>query len=168
MIERYSNRDLTINNWHWGRFGTDAHAFDVDLVGVCHRAACREPLYVIEATSVKGEKSLRWAKTAAQAMGVPGYIVRHDAQPRSGRCPACQTHLYQAARERIWPTPASIPMEVHCFTDERRIGGEYELWRRLIAERLMHDVEHHREEYLRRLDSGHGPYFPAWSRERRP
>jgi hypothetical protein len=66
--------DRTVQDWHRATFGVDAWAIDLDLVGACRR--CREPLYLIEATT-NPDKPTTILKRLSSLAGVPGILVRH-------------------------------------------------------------------------------------------
>lgn len=74
--ELTGRRDLTFSAWHRRRFGDDATALDVDLVGYCD--ACRAPLYAIESTTAEN-KSTRILVELASRLGCPALLVRYSA-----------------------------------------------------------------------------------------
>jgi hypothetical protein len=75
--------DRTVQDWHRRTLPRDHDAIDVDLVGVCHRSYCRDPLYWIESTT-------RWDKTAtilrrfAEKTDAYGIVVVHDTETITG------------------------------------------------------------------------------------
>jgi hypothetical protein len=73
--ELTGRRDLTFSAWHRRRFGDDASAIDVDLVGYCTR--CARPLYAIEATR-REDKSTRILVELARRLDCPALLVRYD------------------------------------------------------------------------------------------
>jgi hypothetical protein len=88
--ERSGIRDLGFSQWHRERFDDDAKAYDVDLVGLCHR--CDQPQYVIETTRSAGFKPTKWTARVALMLNVPGYLV-HYVNDDDGRLAALTAHL---------------------------------------------------------------------------
>lgn len=73
--ERSGERDLGMSQWHREQFGTDCHAFDIDLIGMC--LYCAQPLYAWECTRAD-QKSTRWLEKVCAFMNIPGYLVRYS------------------------------------------------------------------------------------------
>lgn len=67
--------DRTVQLWHRTAMARDADAIDLDLVGFCRR--CRQPLYMIEATT-NPEKGTYYLRKLAAAASVPALLVLHS------------------------------------------------------------------------------------------
>jgi hypothetical protein len=66
--------DRTVQDWHRAAFGPDCWAIDLDLMGACKR--CREPLYLIEAsTNPDKPTSILW-QLAVRA-DLPALLILH-------------------------------------------------------------------------------------------
>lgn len=71
--------DRTVQDWHRREMPRDHDAIDLDLMGVCHRGYCREPLYFIEATT-NPDKPSSILRKLAQKCDAYGFIVVHDTE----------------------------------------------------------------------------------------
>lgn len=89
--------DRTVQDWHRDRFSRRADAIDLDLFGVCHLGYCREPLYLIEATT-NPNKPDSILRGLARKAGVPAFVVVHNQ--------IAPTHARQ-----IWPVPVGWMLE---------------------------------------------------------
>lgn len=69
--------DRTVQNWHRTIFPTNFDAIDVDLLGYCHLATCRQTLYLIESTT-NPNKPLTVITKLAERAGVVGLMIQHD------------------------------------------------------------------------------------------
>lgn len=67
--------DRTVQDWHRRAFPASDWAIDLDLLGACN--SCREPLYVIEATT-NPHKPVTIMERLAQRANVPALVVLHD------------------------------------------------------------------------------------------
>ena len=76
--EQSGERDLGFSQWHRERFDDDCKAFDLDMVGMCHR--CDQPLYAIESTRSTGFKPTKWTRRVAVILNVPAYLIRYISQ----------------------------------------------------------------------------------------
>jgi len=123
--EQSGVRDLTFSRWHRTRFGDDAKAIDIDLVGYC--AGCRAPLYAIEATRQE-LKSTEVLTGVADRLGCPAFLVRYVAEDVGKR-----------ERDEI---PALLDLRVHYArpVDGRRrfVGHEREFVDLLLHLRTSH------------------------------
>ena len=70
-------QDRTVQDWHRDAFPSTYHAIDLDLMGCCH--LCREPLYLIEATT-NPEKGYSILRRLALRSNLPGFVVYHDRE----------------------------------------------------------------------------------------
>jgi hypothetical protein len=70
-------QDRTVQDWHRESFPATHWAIDLDLMGACNR--CREPLYLIEATTNPEKPYTILRKLAARAE-VPALVIYHDSQ----------------------------------------------------------------------------------------
>jgi hypothetical protein len=73
--------DRTVQDWHRRVFGEDCWAIDLDLLGACRR--CREPLYLIEATTNPNKPTSILFNLARRAH-VPALIIWHDREDPTG------------------------------------------------------------------------------------
>jgi hypothetical protein len=79
--ELYANR--TVQDWHRRVMPRDADAIDLDLMGVCRRSYCRDPLYFIEATTNPNKPATILRRLANKA-GAFGIVVYHDTETITG------------------------------------------------------------------------------------
>lgn len=85
-------QDRTVQDWHRVRFPRQAWAIDLDLMGACH--ICREPLYLIEATT-NPNKPTTILRALAKRADIPGLVIFHDTeQVRSARLVYPKTNVY--------------------------------------------------------------------------
>jgi hypothetical protein len=84
--------DRTVQDWHRETFSRDAWAIDLDLMGACHR--CRDPLYLIEATT-NPNKPVTILRKLAERANVAALIIFHD------------THRVTGGR-MIWPVSSTL------------------------------------------------------------
>ena len=75
--------DRTVQDWHRRVMSYDSDAIDVDLMGVCAVKWCRDPLYVIEATTNPDKPASILRKLAMKA-GMVGIVVYHDTEEITG------------------------------------------------------------------------------------
>ena len=75
--------DRTVQDWHRRVMSYDSDAIDVDLMGVCPVKWCRDPLYVIEATTNPDKPATILRKLALKA-GMVGIVVYHDTEAITG------------------------------------------------------------------------------------
>lgn len=75
--------DRTVQDWHRRTLPRDHDAIDVDLVGVCHRAWCRDPLYWIESTT-RWDKPATILRRMAEKTDAYGIVVVHDTETITG------------------------------------------------------------------------------------
>jgi len=87
--------DRTVQDWHRKAFPASDWAIDMDLLGACN--SCREPLYLIEATT-NPRKPLTILQRLAERSSLPALVVLHD------------TESIQSARV-IWPNVIELPEE---------------------------------------------------------
>lgn len=109
-------QDRTVQDWHRERFPRQAWAIDLDLMGACH--ICREPLYLIEATTNPNKPTTILKKLAKRA-DVPGLVIFHD------------TTAVRSAR--------MVHPRVNAYPDEGAVHGL------LVAIRTYHFAHHHPE-----------------------
>lgn len=70
-------QDRTVQDWHRRVMPSDHDAIDLDLMGVCHRSYCRDPLYFIEATT-NPNKPVTILRRLAEKAGAFGIVAEHD------------------------------------------------------------------------------------------
>lgn len=87
--------DRTVQDWHRNAFPASDWAIDMDLLGACN--SCREPLYLIEATT-NPNKPLSILKRLAMRSHLPALVVLHDGES------------IKSARV-IWPSVIELPEE---------------------------------------------------------
>jgi hypothetical protein len=88
-------QDRTVQDWHRESFCSSDWAIDLDLLGACN--SCREPLYLIEATT-NPNKPLSILRRLAERSNLPALVIMHDTERvLSGRT--------------IWPTSVDLPEE---------------------------------------------------------
>ena len=75
--------DRTVQDWHRRVMSYDSDAIDVDLMGVCPVKWCRDPLYVIEATTNPNKPATILRKLAEKAT-MAGIVVYHDTETITG------------------------------------------------------------------------------------
>lgn len=68
--------DRTVQDWHRATFPADHWAIDLDLMGACH--ICRDPLYLIEATTNPNKPTTILENLARRASTV-AYVINHQA-----------------------------------------------------------------------------------------
>lgn len=98
VMNRELYADRTVQDWHRFSLPSDHDAIDVDLMGVCRRGFCRDPLYFIEATTNPNKPATILRRLAEKAGGF-GIVVVHDTNaiigftivhdPSRGRITAC-------------------------------------------------------------------------------
>jgi len=114
--ELTGTRDLTFSRWHRRRFGDDATAIDVDLVGYCD--PCGAPLYAIESTR-REDKSTYVLTQLARRLDCPALLVRYTAH--DGELVELRAHYAQPVDGK-----------------RRFVGHEPELVELLLHLRLIH------------------------------
>ena len=79
ILNRELYADRTVQDWHRSALPSDHDAIDLDLMGVCRRSYCRDPLYFIEATTNPNKPAtiLRRLAAVADAYGI---VVVHDTE----------------------------------------------------------------------------------------
>lgn len=87
--------DRTVQDWHRNAFPASDWAIDMDLLGACN--SCREPLYLIEATT-NPNKPLSILKRLAMRSHLPAFVVLHDGE-------------YIRSARVIWPTVIELREE---------------------------------------------------------
>lgn len=106
--------DRTVQDWHRDTFPSHFWAIDLDLMGACKR--CREPVYLIEATTNPSKPTSILRALAARAK-VAAFVVEHDTERITrGKC--------------IWP-------------EFVRYGDEVQIRAALEVLRIIHDHEAH-------------------------
>jgi hypothetical protein len=75
--------DRTVQDWHRVTMPHDADAIDVDLMGVCPVKWCRDPVYVIEATT-NPNKPATILRRLAEKAGMVGIVVYHNTETITG------------------------------------------------------------------------------------
>lgn len=83
VVNRELYADRTVQDWHRSALPRDHDAIDLDLMGVCHRGYCRDPLYLIEATT-NPDKPATILRRLAERCGVFGIVVQHDTETLTG------------------------------------------------------------------------------------
>ncbi len=69
--------DRTIQHWHMRVMPSNHSAIDLDLMGYCDAAGCRQPLYLIEATSNAENKATSVLAALARSANVPALLLVH-------------------------------------------------------------------------------------------
>ena len=83
IVNRELYADRTVQDWHRYSLPSDHDAIDLDLMGVCHRGYCRDPLYFIEATT-NPDKPATILRRLAERTGVFGIVAVHDTETITG------------------------------------------------------------------------------------
>lgn len=107
--------DRIVQDWHRNSvvLGRSADAIDIDLMGCCKHPHCREPLYLIEASS-NPDKPTSIIKELARRANVPAFLILHTAT-QSTECPGCnglgQVNITRGVvtSVRALITPGSMP-----------------------------------------------------------
>lgn len=77
--ELYANR--TVQDWHYDVFPLDNWAIDLDLMGACSR--CRQPLYLIEATTNGESKPTTILRSLAERANLAAFVIFHDVETKT-------------------------------------------------------------------------------------
>lgn len=75
--------DRTVQDWHRRTMARDADAIDIDLMGVCHDFKCRDPLYIIEATTNPNKPATILRRLAEKSEAV-GIVAVHNTETITG------------------------------------------------------------------------------------